>query len=144
MRWPITVVVVLALAGSSCTHGYENENRSIVAELPILEHVELVTEEHYGYCSGDTCLLGTDRSGALLTYSVDSAEYTQETLVDAYRVELSGWESSIEAGCANADPSFCDEILIASFTRGQERISFNLDNWPNERFDIHVDARGDA
>lgn len=68
--------------------------------------------------------------------------YTQDSLVEAYQNGLPGWEASVEDGCANADPSFCDEIVFASFVRGDERIGLNLDNWSVGRFEIGVDARG--
>ena len=142
MRWWLSVALALVAVG--CGRGYEGENRSIVSELPAFEGVVLLDEDHYGYCSGDTCPFGNDRSGALLMYSVDTDRFSQETLVEAFRQGLSGWDATIEEGCANADPSFCDEIVFASFMRGDERIDLNLYNWSVGRFELHVDARGGA
>lgn len=138
----IVIIAVLAALFVSCGGGYENANRTIVAELPDLEHVGLIDEDHYGYCSQDSCFLGNDRSGALMLYSVDTDQVTQQALVEAYRTSLVDWDPSIEESCANADPSFCDEILLASFSRGNARIDLNLDNWAGGRFELHVDAEG--
>lgn len=134
----------LVIVAAGCGRGYETENRGIVAELPSPDEVVLIEEDHYGYCSGDECLFGNDRSGALLIYSVDTGLYTQEALVEAYREGLPDWAASIEEGCANADPSFCDEIVFASFTRGDARIDLNLDNWSVGQFELHVNARDGA
>ena len=134
----------LVIVAAGCGRGYESENRGIVAELPSLDEVVLIEEDHHGFCSGDTCLFGTDRSGALLIYSVDTDLYTQEALVEAYRQGLPDWVPSIEEGCANADPSFCDEVIFASFTRGDARIGLSLDNWSGGQFELHVNARGGA
>lgn len=138
----IAVIMVVVGLLPACGRGYEAANRAIVAELPELDHVQLLEEEHYGFCSGDSCAFGNDRSGALLVYSVDTSRYTQGSLVDAYRSSLDGWEATIEETCADADPSVCDETVLASFTSGDARIDLNLDNWPAERFELHVDAKG--
>ncbi len=61
--------------------GYEGANRSIIAELPALADVELVEQDHDGYCRGDSCPLGNDRSGALAMYAVDTDRYTQDSPV---------------------------------------------------------------
>lgn len=140
----LVTIVGVVLGVAACSRGYEGENRAIVAELPTLDGVVLVEENHYGYCSRDTCPSGNDRNGALLTYTVDTDRYTQDGLVEGYREALADWELSIEEGCANADPSFCHEIVFASFVRGEERIDLNLDNWPGGRFELHIDARGGA
>lgn len=137
-------LLLIALLVAGCGRGYEGDNRAIVSQLPTLDGVSLIEENHYGYCSGDSCLFGNDRSGALLTYSVDTNLYTQETLVEAYSGALSAWNPSVEEGCANADPSYCDEIVFAHFLRGEGRIDLNLDNWTVGRFELHVDAKGDA
>ncbi|MFT5203879.1 MAG: hypothetical protein ACI9C1_003282 [Candidatus Aldehydirespiratoraceae bacterium] len=105
MRWSTLPAAGLALLAVGCGRGYEDENRSIVSELPALEKVVLLDEDHYGFCSGDSCPFGNDGSGALLMYSVDTDGYSQASLADAYRVGLSGWDATIEEGCANADPS---------------------------------------
>lgn len=138
----IIILAVLAAVIASCGVGYESENRTIVAELPVLDQVGLIEEDHYGYCSQDSCRFGNDRSGALLLYSVDTDQFTQRGLVDAYRTSLPNWDPSIQESCANAEPSFCDEVLLASFSRGAARIDLNLDNWSVGRFELHVDAQG--
>ena len=140
--WLLSVALVLMAAG--CGGGYEDENRSIISELPAFDGVDLQDEDHYGYCTGDSCPFGNDRNGALLIYSVDVDNYTQDILVEAYREALSGWDATIDEVCANADPSFCDEIVVASFVRDDQRIALNLDNWSVGRFELHVDARGGA
>jgi hypothetical protein len=125
-----------------CGRGYEDANRSIIAELPNLEGVELVTEHHSGYCSTDTCLLGSDRSSALLTFTVDTDLYTPETLIAAYHDQLPDWEQvSADQGCI-MDTSACDDLVSVTFARDQERININLDNWPVGQFDIGADAQG--
>lgn len=132
----------LGLLGLSCGGGYADQNRSLVAELPELDGVELLEEDYYGYCTKDTCVFGNDGNGALLTYSVDVDLYTQQELVDAYAAELKDWDLFSKAGCLNAEPSFCEEIVSGNFTRGDHEISLNLDNWPAGRLEIHVDAHG--
>lgn len=109
-----------------------------------LAQLGLIDEDHYGYCSRDGCLLENDRSGALLSYSVDTTAFDQQTLVDAYEAQLSGWElSTFEGSCgAGEELVLCDQIVSAVFARGDEEISLNLDNWSVGRFEIHVDARG--
>lgn len=126
----------------SCGRGYEESNQSIVGELPVLDGVVLIEEQHYGFCSGDTCLFGNDRSGALLVYSVDTEMYSQKALVEAYRSGLIDWEASIDRTCLNANPSLCEEVILASFTKGDARIDLNLDNWSVATFELHVDAKG--
>ena len=144
-RWRRTVclLAVLPVLAGGCGRGYEDQNRSLVGEVPVLDGVVMVEENHYGYCSRDSCLLGNDRSGALLSYSVDTTAFDQQTLIDAYEAELTGWElSTFEGRCgADEDPVLCDQIVSAVFVRGDEEIALNLDNWSAGRFEINIDAR---
>lgn len=136
-------VVALALGAAALAGcGYEGANRAIVAELPALDGVELLEDRYYDFCSGDACQVFDDRSGALLTYSVDTERFTQASLVEAYGSALPDWELHAEETCNNADPSFCDEIVLAWLVRGDARIDLNLDNWDGGRFELHVDAEG--
>jgi hypothetical protein len=139
-------IVVAALAAgllAACGRVDEGANRVIVGELPVLDHVELLDEEYYGFCStGELCPLGNDRNAALLTYSVDTEAYTPTTLIDAYRSALAGWEASVDEICATRSSEACGDAVVASFTRGTARIDLNLDNWPVGRFELTVDARG--
>lgn len=141
MRWSSLMTLTLVLV-AGCGRGYQDDNRAIVADLPEIDGTKLVGEDYYDSCSGDTCLFGNDRSGARLTYSVDIERFTQQSLVDGYVGALDGWSSTIDEGCLNADPSFCEEIVFASFANGDARIDLNLDNWVAGTFDLHVDARG--
>ncbi|MDW3212733.1 MAG: hypothetical protein R8G01_01965 [Ilumatobacteraceae bacterium] len=130
----------LVLVG--CAGGYEDENRAILDELPNLDGVDVISEEHGSYCSGDTCLFGDDRSSARIVASVDTDLYTPDSLIEAYHDQLSGWsEATIDRGCLD-DSSPCDDILAAMFTRDRERISLGLDNWSVAQIEIGVDARG--
>ena len=137
-----TVAITAVLLVAAACGGYEAANRAIVADLPRLDGVDLIDEAYDGYCSGDSCAFGNDRSNAVLTYRVDTDAYSQDSLVEAYRSALTGWEATVEETCANADPSFCDEIVLAFFDRGDARISLNLDNWSGGRFELGVDAKG--
>ncbi len=139
---PVMLVVGMALVAAACGSSYEAENRSIVSELPELDAVVLLEEDHHNYCGKDTCVFGDDRSSALLTYSVDTGHYPKRTLVDAYLMGLADWEATVEEGCGNADPSFCDERLSTLFEKGDAQIGVNLDNWPAGQFEIYVNARG--
>jgi hypothetical protein len=145
-RWRrlVCLLATLPLLAVGCGRGYEDENRSLIGEVPVLDGVVMIDKDHYGYCSQDSCLLGSDRSGALLSYSVDTTAFDQQTLVDAYEAQLPGWElSTFEGRCgADEDPVLCDQIVSAVFVREDEEISLNLDNWSVGRFEIHVDARG--
>ncbi len=144
MRCLVALLTTLSVFGVGCSRGYEGENRSLAKELPVLDGVVVVEENHYSYCSQDSCLFGNDQSGALLSYSVETTAFDQEALVEAYHDELTGWDLSTFVGpCGDdKDPVLCDEIISAIFTRGDETISLNLDNWTVGRFEIHVDARG--
>ena len=88
MRRRLTLIWLVLLVMSGCGRGYEGENRAIVGELPVLDEAVLLGDDHHGYCSGDTCLFGNDRSSALLMYSVDRDRYTQDSSVEAYRQGL--------------------------------------------------------
>ena len=138
----ILLAVLLAAMGASCGRGYDGANRSIVADLPSIGAIDLLDEDYYGFCSGDSCPFGNDRSGALLTYAVDTDSLSQESLVDAFRTALVDWSATIDETCANADPTFCDEVIVASFTKDGARIELNLDNWSGGQFELHVDAKG--
>lgn len=144
MRYLATLLIALCVFVVGCSRGYEGENRSLAEELPVLDGVAMVEEDYYGYCSQDSCLFGDDRNGALLSYTVETTAFDQEALVEAYHDELTGWDlSTFEGPCgADEDPVLCDRIISATFTRGDEQISLNLDNWAVGRFEIHVDARG--
>lgn len=141
VRWNVVVMAAAAVVLAGCGRGYEGANRSIVAELPELDAVQLLDEDHYGFCSSDTCTFGNDRSGARLTYSVDTEQYTPRSLIDAYSSMLTDWAPTVEQTCSNADPSISDEACLASFTKGDARIDLNLDNWSVGTFELHVDAR---
>lgn len=129
----------LVLVG--CGGGYEDENRAIIAELPNLEGVDVISEEHGSYCSDDSCPFGDDRSSARVVASVDTDRYTPDSLIEAYHDQLSGWsEATIDRGCLG-DSSSCDDILAATFTRDRGWITLGLDNWSVGQIEIGVDAR---
>lgn len=142
MRHLVTLTALCVFV-VGCSRGYEGENRSLAEELPTLDGVVMLEEDHYDYCSRDSCPFGDDRSGVLLSYTVEATMFDQRSLVEAYHDELAGWDlSMIEGPCgADEDPVLCDQIISATFTRGDEQISLNLDNWAVGWFDIHVDAR---
>lgn len=140
----LRLVFVLILLLAACGRGYEDENRSIVADLPPIDGVVLIEEDHYGYCSNDSCPLGNDRSGALLTYTVDTDRYSQDSLIETYRHALPGWGLSVEEFYEDDDPSAGERIVSARFVSGDQEIALNLDNWATGRFELHVDARAQA
>lgn len=136
-------VLGLVVVVSGCGRGYDGDNRAIVDLLPSLPHVELTDSESYGYCSKDSCLFGNDRSAARLVYSIDTTEYTPETLIDAYGTALADWMSSVDmiGGCGrDDDPSLCNQVVSASFSRDDAVIGLLLDNWPVGMFELSVDA----
>lgn len=137
----------LALAGlavllAGCG-GYAGDNRELVAEVPEPDGVVLLSEQEYGYCSGQRCVLRNDRSATLLVYSVDTQRWTRAALVDAYRTALADWTATVGRGCTDpADLATCDGRVAATFVRGDARIDVHLGRWPDGRFEVEVDALG--
>lgn len=139
------IVLVLAVVLAGCG-GYAGDNRTLVAQLPELDDVVLISEQEYGYCGGDTCVLRADRSATLLVYTVDTARYTKAAVVDAYRAALPDWTPEVIEGCGNADATgpddpACVPRTTASFVLGDARIDLNFDKWPGG-YEVHVDAMG--
>lgn len=141
MRRPLAALVAaLVLAGCG---GYAGDNRELVDELPELDGTVLLSEQEYGYCSGERCVLRNDRSATLVLYSVDTQRWTPRTIVDALAAGLPGWAPTVGAGCPDAaDLTSCGEAVAATFTRGDARIDVHLDRWAQQRLELELDALG--
>ena len=137
----LLAVAALSVVGG-CGGGYEDDNRSIVDELPTLQHATRVSVQHRGYCGSHACLFGNDRSDAVVVYEVDTSEVTQRDLADEFVDALPSWSATVEEICSNADPSFCDSALAIRLVRGDALITVGFDNWEVGLVEFGVDARG--
>lgn len=147
---PFVLALVLMTIGASFAHGmwtrrdYTDENMRIVPELPAIEGTDLVKMKTSSSCRQDTCMPWYRYwHGMSLDYRVDTESVTQQEVIDAFKAALGDWHADVNERCANADPSFCDKVTVATFSRGRALVGLNFLNWRVGRFTVGIDARSE-